>query len=141
MGSDSKKMHLQVKKLNLDIFTCVPLGKNLPQFLSSHLLLFRQRKVTYSPQAGFFQKSVSEKGGETMICFFKLQSENITMAWNIRLYILYDLIFSNVIFYVICNFCKCNYFTVLKKSLSYSMVLILLSSPICNLDNLILKLN
>ena len=47
-----------------------------------------------------------------------LQSQE-TMTWNIRLV------------YMICNFFKCDYFTVLQiyRILSYSMVTILLSSP------------
>ena len=43
------------------------------------------------------------------------------MTWNIRLFI----------FYMICNFFKCDDFTVLQtKYLSYSMVVISLSSPL-----------
>ena len=40
---------------------------------------------------------------ETMICFIKIQSENMKMTWNIRLFI----------FGMICNFFKCDGFTVL----------------------------
>ena len=48
-----------------------------------------------------------------------LQSQ-VTMTWNIRL------------FYMICNFFKCSDFAFLKiySSFSYSMVTILLSSPL-----------
>ena len=48
-----------------------------------------------------------------------LQSQ-VTMTWNIRL------------FYMICNFFKCGDFVFLKiySSFSYSMVTILLSSPL-----------
>ena len=40
---------------------------------------------------------------ETMICFIKIQSENMKMIWNIRLFI----------FCMICNFFKCDGLTVL----------------------------
>ena len=44
------------------------------------------------------------KGVEkTMICFIKIQSENIKMTWNISLNL----------FFMICNFYKCDDFTVL----------------------------
>ena len=39
----------------------------------------------------------------TMISFIKIQSENMKMTWNIRLFISY----------MICNFSKCDDFTVL----------------------------
>ena len=38
-----------------------------------------------------------------MICFIKIQSENIKMTWNINL----------VIFCMICNCFKCDGFTIL----------------------------
>ena len=45
-----------------------------------------------------------QKGVErTMICFIKTQSENMKMTWNIRFFM----------FCMICNFFKCNGFTVL----------------------------
>ena len=53
-----------------------------------------------------FWKSVSPKTKwveETMICFIKIQSENMKMTWNISLYI----------FCMICNISKCDGFTVL----------------------------
>ena len=53
-----------------------------------------------------FWKSVcpkTKKVEKTMICFIKIQSENIKMTWNIRLFI----------FYMIYNFYKCDGFTVL----------------------------
>ena len=53
-----------------------------------------------------FWKSVSPKTKgveETMICFIKIQSENMKMTWNINLFI----------FCMICNFSKCDGFTVL----------------------------
>ena len=53
-----------------------------------------------------FWKSVSLKTKwveETMIFFIKIQSENMKMTWNISLFI----------FCMICNFSKCDGFTVL----------------------------
>ena len=53
-----------------------------------------------------FWKSVSPKTKgveETMICFIKIQSENMNMTWNITLFI----------FCMICIFSKCDGFTVL----------------------------
>ena len=53
-----------------------------------------------------FWKSFSPKQKgmkKTMICFIKVQPENVKMTWNIRLFI----------FYMICNFSKCDCFTVL----------------------------
>ena len=53
-----------------------------------------------------FWKSVSPKTKgveETMICFIKIQSENMKMTWNISLFI----------FCMICNFSKCDGFTIL----------------------------
>ena len=51
----------------------------------------------YFPQN---QKEVEE----TMICFIKIQSENMKMTWNIRFFI----------FCMICNFLNCDSFTILK---------------------------
>ena len=53
-----------------------------------------------------FRKSISPKtkGKEkNMICFIKIQSENIKMTWNVKLFI----------FCMIYNFSKCDSFTVL----------------------------
>ena len=41
---------------------------------------------------------------ESTICFVKFQSENMEMSWNIRFFI----------FYMTCNFFKCDGFTVLQ---------------------------
>ena len=46
---------------------------------------------------------------ETMICFIKIQAENMKMTWNISLYISC----------MICNFSKCDGFTVLWISIKY----------------------
>ena len=57
------------------------------------------------PPGRIFGKSVSPKteGSEkTMICFIKIQSENMKMTWNIGLFI----------FCMIYNFSKCDGFTV-----------------------------
>ena len=51
----------------------------------------------YFPQ----QQKVVE---EAMICFIKIQSENIKMTWNIRFFI----------FCMTCNFFKCDVYTVLQ---------------------------
>ena len=48
-----------------------------------------------------FWNSVSPK--TSMICFIKIQSENMNMTWNISLFI----------FCMICNFSKCDGFSVL----------------------------
>ena len=57
-------------------------------------------------QTEFFENLFpqQQKGVEkAMIGFIKIQSENMKMAWNIRLFI----------FCIICNFSKCDEFTVL----------------------------
>ena len=77
-------------KLNLCIFTHAPVP---------HLKL----------QVQFFENLLppraTKKGMEgTMICFIKIQSENLKMTWNISLFI----------FYMIYNFSKCDGFTVLS---------------------------
>ena len=45
-----------------------------------------------------------ERVDETMICFIKIQSENLMMTWNLR----------SFIFCKICNFFKCDGFTICK---------------------------
>ena len=85
------------------IFNVSPLSKLAPKFLSSHP---RQKEITHSPgrvlsKICFPQQ---QKGfEETMICFIKIQSENMKMTWNMRFFI----------FYMICNFFKCDGFTIL----------------------------
>ena len=60
------------------------------------------------PPGSVFSKicfSQQQKGEEeTMICFIKIQSENMKLTRNIRLFI----------FCMICNFFKCDGFTVFK---------------------------
>ena len=68
-----------------------------------------RRKLVIPPQAAFFRKSVSpnSRNGRrerTMICFMKIQSEYMKMTWSIRFFI----------FCMICNFSKCDGFTVLQ---------------------------
>ena len=56
-----------------------------------------------------FWKSVSPKTKrveETIICFIKIQSENIKVTWNIN-------VFKLFCFYMICILFKCDGFTVL----------------------------
>ena len=76
--------------LNLGIFTnASPLSnQNSPLVF----IITPHTEQNYSfLQAAFFRKSVSpnsRKGvEETMICFNKIQSENMKMTWNIRLFI------------------------------------------------------
>ena len=83
-----------------------PHSKLAPKFLSS---CHRQKEISHSPQAAFFRKSVSpnSRNGRrerTMICFMKIQSEYMKMTWSIRF----------LIFCMICNFSKCDGFTVLQ---------------------------
>ena len=49
-------MHLQVQKLDLDIFTYATPGKRFPQVL---IITAIQRKITHPLKHYFFQKSVS----------------------------------------------------------------------------------
>ena len=57
------------------------------------------KEVCHMPLFTITQKGLEKK----MICFIKTQSKNMKMAWNIRLFI----------FRIICNFSKCDDFTVL----------------------------
>ena len=91
--------------LNLGIFTHAPLPtQNLSP--SSYYQSRGRGKLLIPPRIIFSnicfpqqQKGVEE----TMICFIEIQLENIKMAQNIRLFI----------FFMICNFFECDYFTVL----------------------------
>ena len=51
----------------------------------------------------FPPRTKNKRVEETMICFIKIQSENMKMNWNINLFI----------FCMIYNSCKCDVFTVL----------------------------
>ena len=57
-------MYLQVKKLNLDIFSHASQTKIFPRFSSHH----KQREITHSPREGFFENPPSKKasGVETV---------------------------------------------------------------------------
>ena len=98
--------------------------------ISCHHTLGRRKLLI--PLGSIFPKICfprqQKEAEETMICFIKIQSENMKMAWEIRLFI----------FCMICNFFKCDGFTVLY--LLYSMVLILLPL-LFNHNNLILNLH
>ena len=92
--------------LNLGIFTHVsPHSKLAPKFLLSHP---RQKEITHS-QGSIFPKICfpnSRRGGGNYDLLYqntKIQSENMKMTWDIRLFI----------FCVICNFFKCDGFTIL----------------------------
>ena len=56
--------------LNLDIFTHAPVPHSKLQ-------------AEFSP--------ITKGVKETIICFIKIQSENMKMTWNMIIYILYDL--------------------------------------------------
>ena len=73
-----------------------PHSKPAPNFLSSRP---RQKEITHKICFPQQQKGVEE----TMICFIKIQSENMKMTWNIRFFI----------FCMICIFLKCDGFKVL----------------------------
>ena len=91
--------------LNLGIFTHAfpPHSKLSPKFLSSHP---RQREINHSPRLQFFENPFlqQQKGvEETMISFIRIQSENMKMTWNSKLFI----------FCMMCNFFRYFGFTVL----------------------------
>ena len=98
-NSHSYKIHW------LEAFLLMPLHvQNSPPNSCHHEL--GRRKITHSP-GGILSKIFSpqqQKGVEEIIMsFIKLQSENMKMTCNIRFFI----------FYMICNFFKCDGFTVL----------------------------
>ena len=123
--------------LNLGIFIDVPPphSKLSPKFLSSHP---RQRKLSipwgiFSKICFLQQQKVVE---ETMICFIKIQSENMKMAWNTRLFIIC----------MICSFFKCDDFTVIYPLYTYYKIFIIkygisFLSFLCNHNTLMLKLH
>ena len=68
-----------------------------------NLCIFTHAPVPHSKlQAEFFVSSKEKWVEKTMTCFIKIQSENMKITWNIRLFV----------FYIICNFSKCDGFTV-----------------------------
>ena len=86
------------------IFTHTPPHSKLaPKFLSSGP---RQKEITHSPRQYSFEIQFSptaEKDGGNYDYFIKIQSENMKMTWKIRFFI----------FCMICNFFKCDGFTIL----------------------------
>ena len=86
------------------IFTHAPPHSKLaPNFLSSRP---KQKEIANSPRQHSFGNlflPTAESGGGTMICFIKIQSENVKMTWNIRFFM----------FCMICNFFKFDGFIVL----------------------------
>ena len=67
-----------------------------------------------------------------MICFIKIQSENLKMTWNISFFI----------FCMICKFSKCDGLTVLWIiSIKSNSVVLSLYPLLCNLGNFTLKLH
>ena len=81
-------VHIPRKSLNLCFFTHAPVPHSkLPVEFFENLSPPRQK--------GW--------GEEAMICSIKIQSENMKMTWNISLFT----------FCMICNFSKCDGFTVL----------------------------
>ena len=104
---------------NLRIFTHAPfLSQNFSQILITNP---RGREKLLIPLGEAFSKTSfpqqQKRVEETMICFIKIQSENMKMTWNIRfLYLVRFAIFSNVMHSQFC-----------KEYLSNIMVLVLLS--------------
>ena len=116
-------MHLQVKKLNLHIFTNGLESELPPGSIIISSPTPDRWKLLIPHQTEFFLRicfpSVERGQGETMIYFIKIQSENMTMTWNISLFI----------FSVICNFFRYDDFLIIKHS-QHCMVLILLFSTL-----------
>ena len=70
-----------------------------------NLGIFTHAPVLHSKlQVEFFENLFEKQKGveKTIICFIKIQTEIMTMTWNVRLFM----------FYMICNFYKCDGFTV-----------------------------
>ena len=91
-------VHIPRKLIDLRHFdSCSSPLKTRPQVLSSHP---RQKEITHSPRRILSNICFpqQQKGVEkTMICFIKMQSENMKMTWNIRLFM----------FCMICKFSQC----------------------------------
>lgn len=87
---------LVIPKIESRNFTQVASGKTFPQVPS----LPRQREIAHSPR--------EKRGRKTMICFIKIQSGNMAMTWNIRLFIIY----------MICNFFRYDDYFVNKTSIT-----------------------
>ena len=97
-------VHIPRKLIDLRHFdSCSSPLKTRPQVLLSRP---RQKEIIHSPRRILSKICFPEqqKGLEkTMICFVKIQSENMKMTWNIRLFI----------FCMSCSFTKCDSSTVL----------------------------
>ena len=86
------------------IFTHAPPHSKLtPKFLSSRP---GQKEIIHPPRQHSSENlfpQTAERGGENYDLLYQIQSENVKMTWNIRFFI----------FCMICNFFKCDGFTVL----------------------------
>ena len=74
-----------------------------PKYLPSRP---RQKEITHSPRQHFVKNLLlptAERVEKTMIGYIKIHSKNIKLIWNIRFFI----------FCTICNFFRCDGFTVL----------------------------
>ena len=78
-----------------------PQVRTLPQVL---IITSRLREITHPPRQRFSKISFPKRKKEedSVICFIKILSENMTMTWNIRLFI----------FHMISNFFKSDDVTV-----------------------------
>ena len=99
-------VHIPRKCIESSHFFSIPPSplKTLPQALI--ITLPRQMEITYSPRQHFFEHLVSpaaERGGGIYDVLINIQSENMKITWNIRLFT----------FCMICIFFKCDGFTVL----------------------------
>ena len=131
-------VHIPRKCIEFRHFYSCPLPPHsvlVPKFLSSHP---RQREISHSqlpitqliiPRQHFFWKFVfpqQQKGvEETMIFFIRIQSKNMKVAWNIRLFI----------FCMICNFFKYIFVNNICHIVWYLLPLL------CIQNNLILNLH
>ena len=126
-SSDSQKMHLWVKNWMYTLFFETPQSKHSLKFFASPP---RVRGITNFPWLHFIKSlfpRLAEKGrGEKTIN----QLNNMTMIWNNRLFMLY----------MIHNFFRFDYFTVLLIKYLSCIVVVILLSILCKHDNLILKL-
>ena len=90
VGKRFKSMEFTILEnaLILDIFTHAPPTQNSPPIFCPHTL---GRRKLLIPLGNILSKICfpqQQKGvEETMICFIKIQSENMKMTWNIRFFI------------------------------------------------------
>ena len=105
VGKRFKSMEFTILEnaLILDIFTHAPPTQNSPPIFCPHTLGRRKLLIPLGTILSKICFPQQQKGvEETMICFIKIQSENMKMTWNIRFFI----------FCMIWNFYKCDDFTV-----------------------------